>query len=299
VESQIAVDSIVLSTCSEAEALGAADAFFGDPDRWEPSLIAYRLRSDFQADWKAEVGRWLVAAMDLGYIDHLTHKLERAFKDLKNPNRVSGANDSSHLILGQELAGAMTVYYFTRMGWKFVAWEPKLPEGVKGDVDVRLVCPHGIVTDVQIKAPDQPGEREEGQVVDGEYDERVLKGVDKGVEQLERVPGPRLNQSPRRQRRSPCPSRRVRPLREPSPRTCPRPAQPVLGLELGSMLAHDIGDVEARPPGGCRAVAHQSSTSFAHPLERALRFRKHGRAHPSVSRRRPNAVMPQQDLNHS
>jgi hypothetical protein len=84
----------------------------------------------------------------------------------------------------------MTVYYFTRMGWKFVAWEPKLPEGVKGDVDVRLVCPHGIVTDVQIKAPDQPGEREDGQVVDGEYDERVLKGVDKGVEQLEQVPGP-------------------------------------------------------------------------------------------------------------
>jgi hypothetical protein len=76
VESQIAVDSIVLSTCSEAEALAAADAFFGDPDRWEPSLIAYRLRSDFQADWKAEVGRWLLAAKDLGYIDQLTNKLE-------------------------------------------------------------------------------------------------------------------------------------------------------------------------------------------------------------------------------
>lgn len=189
-ESQVAVESTVLSTCSEADALGATDAFFGDPARWEPSLIAYRLRSDFQADWKAEVGRWLLAAKDLGYVAQLEKKLERAFKDLRNPNRVSGANDSSHLILGQELAVAMTAYYFTRMGWKFIAWEPKLPDGVKGDVDLRLQCPHGILTDVQIKANDQPGERDDGQVVGGEYDERVLKGVDKGVKQLARVPGP-------------------------------------------------------------------------------------------------------------
>jgi hypothetical protein len=67
--------------------------------------------------------------------------------------------------------------------------------------------------------------------------------------------------------------------------------QPVLDFERDSVLADDIGDVEAGPPGGCRAVAHPSSAGFAHSVERALRFRQHDRAHLSVSRRRPDAVV--------
>jgi hypothetical protein len=34
--------------------------------------------------------------------------------------------------------------------------------------------------------------------------------------------------------------------------------QPILGFELGSVLTDDIGDVEAGPSGGCRAVTHRA-----------------------------------------
>jgi hypothetical protein len=42
----------------------------------------------------------------------------------------------------------------------------------------------------------------------------------------------------------------------------------MLGFELGSVLTDDIGDVEARPPGGCRAMTH--------PAQPALRIRSSG-----------------------
>jgi hypothetical protein len=189
-ESAIGVSADALAISSEPEGCSAVDRLLGDPHVWEPSLIGYRFREPFQADWKAEVGRWLLHAEQLGFVQPLVTLIQkRVLREAADP-KVKGANDSAHLYLGQELAAAMTVYCLTRSGWTFVEWEPKLPPGTAGDVDMRLRCPLGNLTDIQVKAPDQPGERSGGRVVDGEYDDRICKALDKGLMQIHRAPGP-------------------------------------------------------------------------------------------------------------
>lgn len=189
-ESKVSANADDLAICSDAEGCDVVDRILGAPEMWEPSLIGYRFREPFQADWKAEVGRWLLLAEQLGFIDPLVKLIrKRVLKEAARP-KVTGANDSAHLYLGQELAAAMTVYYLARSGWVFVEWEPRLPDGVKGDVDIRLRCPFGTLTDIQVKAPDQPGERSDGQVVDGEYDDRICTAIDKALMQVHVAPGP-------------------------------------------------------------------------------------------------------------
>lgn len=189
-ESKVSADAEALALCSDPEGCAAVDRILGAPDVWAPSLIGYRFRQPFQADWKAEVGRWLIHAEQLGFLSRLVTLIQkRVLREAGDP-KVTGANDSAHLYLGQELAAAMTTYYLVRSGWTFIEWEPKLPPGTKGDVDVRLRCPLGFLTDIQVKAPDQPGERSGGQVVDGEYDDRICIAIDKALMQVHTAPGP-------------------------------------------------------------------------------------------------------------
>jgi hypothetical protein len=183
---RVSVDATELRACSAAEALAFADRVLGDADSWGPSMIAYRLQSSFQADWKVEVGAWLMLAKRLGFLTRLLNRLGRAFEAAGDPE-LTGANDSAHRILLQELAPAMTTHYFVASGWGFVEWEPDV---ALGDVDVRLRCPRGVLTDIQVKAPDQPGEVRDSRIHDGEYDERILRAIDKGLLQLRNVPGP-------------------------------------------------------------------------------------------------------------
>jgi hypothetical protein len=86
-----------------------------------------------------------------------------------------------------ELAPAMVAYYLCRTGWNFVAWEPKV---AIGDVDLRLRCPHGNLTDFQVKAPDRPGFVHDYRIVDGERDAHVLAAIDKALAQVSPSPGP-------------------------------------------------------------------------------------------------------------
>jgi hypothetical protein len=81
----------------------------------------------------------------------------------------------------------MVVYYLCRRGWQFVMWEPPV---TSGDVDVRMRCPSGNLTDIQVKAPDRPGTVQAGRIIDGERDQDVLKAIDKGIAQLSVSPGP-------------------------------------------------------------------------------------------------------------
>lgn len=187
-EMPISANADDLRDCTEAEALAAVDELLGVADRWKPSLIAYRLRASFQEDWKTEVGCWLRFARTHGFLEQLMARLKRAFNEAAAP-AVTGANDTAHRILMQELTPAMTAYYLTRSGWSFIQWEPPTRQG---DVDLRLRCPLGVTTDIQVKAPDQPGEREGHYVVDGENDEWVIKATDKAMQQLQRAPGPQL-----------------------------------------------------------------------------------------------------------
>jgi hypothetical protein len=185
-ESKLSIDSRALRHVSDAEALSFADEVLGGASAWSPSLVAYRLSSDFQRDWKIEVGSWLLRARDLGFLQKLKNRLTRAANESYKPS-VVGPNDSAHVILNQELAPAMVAYYFTAIGWSFKTWEPAT---IGGDVDVCLETPTGLVVDVQVKASDQPGYVEHGRIVDGEYDERVLSGIDKAAGQLKSSPGP-------------------------------------------------------------------------------------------------------------
>ena len=186
VESKVSIDAQAIRRYRDDDALAFASHVLGDPEVWSPSLIEYRLTSDFQADWKQEVGCWLLAAQEYGFLGRLQNRLGRARGEAAHPE-VTGPNDSAHRILAQELAGAMVTYYLTSLGWRFVSWEPPT---VGGDVDVRLLSPTGVAADVQVKAPDQPGHVANGQRVDGENDARVLRAIDKGMSQLSSAPGP-------------------------------------------------------------------------------------------------------------
>jgi hypothetical protein len=183
-ETKVSIDARVIRRYPDDEALAAVENVLGPPQRWAPSLIEYRLSSDFQADWKCEVGCWLLNARDLGYLDRLESRLRRALIEAAQP-KVTGPNDSAHRILVHELTGAMVTYYFAASGWRFVSWEPPVRAG---DVD-GLLSPAGLPVDVQVKAPDQPGSVVRGRIVGGEFDDRVLKAIDKAMAQLEPAPG--------------------------------------------------------------------------------------------------------------
>lgn len=189
VETQVSIESQVLHRYTDADAFAFVNQVLGEPKTWAPSLIAYRLSSDFQANWKVEVGHWLLFARDEGFLDRLKKRIiDRALGEAGRPS-VTGPNDSAHRTLVSELASVMVGYYLTRLGWHLQAWEPPRPIP-KGDIDLRLTAPSGLGVDVQVKAPDQPGEFSHGRIINGEIDERVLKAIDKAVGQLEFASGP-------------------------------------------------------------------------------------------------------------
>ena len=188
-ETKLSIDAHTIRRYHDQDALAFVDLVLGSPDAWSRSLVAYRLTSDSEANWKMEVGCWLLLARDLGFLEALKVKLKRALKRAKKPSG-DGPNDKAHLVLNQELAAAMAVYYFTAFGWRFDAWEPPRPND-DFDVDVRLAAPDGRLVDIQVKAPDQPGHvTNGGRVGDGEYDARVLAATNHALGQLKASPGP-------------------------------------------------------------------------------------------------------------
>lgn len=176
-----ALDVDALARIPKADALQYVDAILGTPERWPSALISYRLTSDFQAPWKAEMGQWLRAAADFGFLDQVLHQLET---QARRPSKTKGIdpNDERHLKLHQHLAAARIVHYLTRTGWAFDAFEPETGGAV--DVDISLRSPDGQRVEFQVKAPDQPGRIVARQIVDGEYDDRIVHAVNKAAGQL-------------------------------------------------------------------------------------------------------------------
>jgi hypothetical protein len=92
-ETKVSIDAHVIRRYPDGEALAAVEDVMGAPERWAPSLIEHRLSSDFQADWKCEVGCWLLKARDLGFLDTLKSRLRRALGEAAQPE-VTGPNES-------------------------------------------------------------------------------------------------------------------------------------------------------------------------------------------------------------
>ncbi len=156
-------------------------------------LLTFRLGDESQADWKEEVGHYLRTAERHGYLERLSHDALAEARRRHGSTNVTApphANEKAHLKLRQALAPAMLAHYLLGTGWGFLEWEPK---NVAGDIDLRLSAPGGAPVAIQAKAPDQPGGRGGGRVIDGEHDDRVVAALEKATRQLPKVPtGPQL-----------------------------------------------------------------------------------------------------------
>ena len=174
---------------SDQDACAFVDSLCGVRD-WKSALTSYRLQAEFQADWKAEVGHWLLFAQRSGFLPEVEHLLfTRAVPYVAPalPNGKPDPNDKGHAILVQILAEVEVAYYLRQTGWSFVEWQPKLRGS---DIDVRMKTPSGHLVDLQVKASDRPGHVHGHQRSDGEIDEHVQKGMEKALGQIAFAPGP-------------------------------------------------------------------------------------------------------------
>ena len=178
-----AIDVREIQRLSDAGAMKFVDDVLGPPDAWPSPLIQYRLGAEFQADWKVELGQWLKAAQEFGFLEQVLHQLRTQAQRPSRANAID-PNDERHLKLHQHLAVARITHYLTALGWGFEAFEPDTGSSV--DIDLSLRAPDGRVVEFQVKAPDQPGRRENGRIVDGENDERIAHAVRKAAGQLRR-----------------------------------------------------------------------------------------------------------------
>jgi hypothetical protein len=166
------------------------DKILGSSAAWPSRLIAYRLDSDSQADWKCEVGRWLLHAESEGFLQGILARVGRARQPLPTAALSDGKadpNDPAHLVLHHELAAAEVAYYLSANGWSFLSVPDPSPAF---DVDLRMRAPTGETADIQIKASDRPGRIEGYHRVDGEVDEHVTSALEKAIRQISNAPGP-------------------------------------------------------------------------------------------------------------
>lgn len=104
-----------LHQVDRATALSLVDSLLGEASEWSSPLLRYRLASEFQSDWKEEIGHWLRSAQEHGFLLPLLGRLLKRAKRLSKLAEVD-PNDKHHLVVLQELAPAMAVYYLTRTG---------------------------------------------------------------------------------------------------------------------------------------------------------------------------------------
>lgn len=177
------VDVRDLHRVTEEEALALVDRHLGQSGSWPSALVNYRFKSDWQADWKEEVGHWLHAADSNGFLASMLRPIQGEKRRSGEANEIK-ENDKHHLKLHQYLAPALACHYFTGTGWTFAGYETET--GGQIDIDLALNAPDGTLVEFQVKAPDQPGEVSGGRIHDGEYDERIIAAIEKASAQLPR-----------------------------------------------------------------------------------------------------------------
>lgn len=86
------VTAAALHDVSSDEALTFLQKQFGAAAEWRSGLLSYRLSSDFQKDWREEVGHWLKTAEAHGYLKPL---LNRVLKRAKRGTRSTGVDPTT------------------------------------------------------------------------------------------------------------------------------------------------------------------------------------------------------------
>jgi hypothetical protein len=168
---------------TDDEAIELVDRKLGPPAAHLSPFLRQRLASEWQQWWKAELGHILSTAQRLGFADRfLTRCFARVYGDGEDPADAD-PNDWRHRLLMSEMAPAMFVHYLEGTGWSFGEWEPA-PSKPGTDVDLCMIAPGGRATQLQVKAPDQPGRRANHTIIDGEYDERIVKKLRSAARQL-------------------------------------------------------------------------------------------------------------------
>jgi hypothetical protein len=110
---RVAISTEALHLVSPDEAVRIFDTTIGGGGTWASPLMQYRTTSDFQRDWKVEVGNWLERARLLGH-------LAQVQRNIVSRHQVSGAReagDGVHRGVIQQLAQAMATHYFVGTGW--------------------------------------------------------------------------------------------------------------------------------------------------------------------------------------
>lgn len=173
-----AIATEALHLVAPDEAVAIFDAAIGTGGAWASPLMQYRTTSDFQRDWKVEVGNWLERARSLGYLAHVQ-------RNIVSRHQVTGkrdAGDDVHRGVIQQLAQAMATHYFVGTGWTLQAWEPNVTEprrnGTRADVDLQLRSQTGVVVDFQVKASGRLG------LHDNTVDPHIQQGVRNAADQL-------------------------------------------------------------------------------------------------------------------
>jgi len=78
-----------LHRLSREEALLFVDDALGTSDAWPSPLIAYRLHDAFQAEWKCELGQWLAAAKQYGFINVVLDQLRAQAQHQGRESRIA------------------------------------------------------------------------------------------------------------------------------------------------------------------------------------------------------------------
>lgn len=195
------IEAEEVALCDPATAMAFFDEQLGEASTWPSPLLRYRLSSDFQGMWKAEVGQWLKRADMLGFLDPVVERVRQEAKR-RRKDESRGSSDPSHLKLHQHLVEARLAHHLAGMGWQFDAFQAET--GGPVDVDIRLRAPDGAPVDIQAKAPgrylERPGNlkarTEEASTAAGDEgddeapgvsdDEAILKAILKARDQLPR-----------------------------------------------------------------------------------------------------------------
>lgn len=174
------LEASTLHRITDDQAIALVDQELGGVDEQGSALLQYRWASDWQADWKAEVGHWLATARRVGCLASLVQRCRDRQRSREfQPARL--ANDPHHKLLMNELAPAAVLHYLDGTGWGYRAWDK---QGPGFDHDIELTAPGGLAVAVQVKNPDQPGEVVNHRRVDGENDAWVTAAIDNAAEQL-------------------------------------------------------------------------------------------------------------------